>query len=95
MIGGSTCHGIHMVIDVLVAYVRIIFLELKVFFNGHGSPILYRHGPFVSPFPFRMCCSGCLIVGQLYYSIVSPVPIKWFIHEFRAREIYSDGGSAS
>src|SRR5438552_9150733 len=45
---------------------------------------------------FRLCrvALGACIVGRLYYSIVCLEPVKWFIHEFRAREIYSNGGSA-
>src|SRR5437764_14370787 len=36
MIGGSACHGKHIAIDVLIACVGIVFLELKVFFNRHN-----------------------------------------------------------
>src|SRR5437879_13682115 len=78
MIGGSACHGIYMAIDVLVACVRIIFLELKVFFNRHGSLMLYRHGP-LALLPFVICCSGCLYNRPvlLYHSAWYLVMICW------------------
>jgi hypothetical protein len=40
MIGGTPCHSIHMAIDVLVARLRVMFFELKVFFNCHSLPML-------------------------------------------------------
>ncbi len=55
MIGGSACHSIHMATDVFVARLGIVFFELKVFFDCHGSPILYRHGSLVPLLPCVMC----------------------------------------